>query len=303
MSKLQMLSNFVTSRAGLQVLQLRKHSPVLLFGAGVVGVVAAAVLASRSTLKLNRVLEVHEEHLDDIAMDHVSGKIDDDKNRKELVKAKLDVTMQVVKLYAPAVIVGGAAIAALTGSHYILTQRNTALMAAYAGLDKAYTAYRKRVVAELGEEKDREFRNGSRSREIVEETPEGPVVKTITEVDPNGYSVYAKFFDRDNRNWSPEWEYNRIFLQAQQNYANQRLQVRGWLLLNEVYESLGIPQTKAGCVVGWHIGKDGDNYVDFGIFDKNKEMARHFVNGNEGVILLDFNVNGIVYDKIGDDCE
>lgn len=303
MSRLKMLSNLVTSKAGLQVLQMRKHSPVVLFTVGVVGVVGAAVLASRATLKLNRVLEVHEETLDDIAMDHAAANIDDEKNRKELMKAKLDVTVQVVKLYAPAVVVGSLSIAALTGSHYILTQRNGALMAAYAALDKGYKAYRKRVVNELGEDKDREFQNGSREREIVEETAEGPVVKTIREVDPNGYSVYAKFFDQNNSNWSPEWEYNRIFLQCQQNYANQKLQARGYVLLNEVYESLGMPHTRAGCVVGWLLTKGGDNFVDFGIFDRNKEMARHFVNGNEGAILLDFNVDGVVFDKIAEDCE
>lgn len=301
MSRLKMLSNLVTSKAGLQVLTLKKHSPVILFAAGVVGVVGAVILASKATLKLEDELIHHENRMDEI--NNLSADTTTEVVRRARVHAKVDVVVRIVKLYTPAVIVGGASIAALTGSHYILSQRNTALMAAYAGLDKAYKAYRKRVVDEFGEDKDRQFNNGSRNREIVEETAEGPIVSTIREVDPNGYSVYAKFFDKMNSNWSHEWEYNRIFLQAQQNYANLRLQARGYLLLNEVYESLGIPHTKAGCVVGWHIAKDGDNYVDFGIFDKNKEMARHFVNGNEGAILLDFNVNGIVYDKIGDDCE
>lgn len=303
MSKLKMLSNFVTSRAGLQMLQLKKHGPVVLFAAGVVGVVGAAVLASRATLKLSEVLEEAEKRQVDIHAGVDMGMDSDEAKAVEIRNLKIKTAVEIVKLYAPAVVVGAVSIAALTGSHVMLTQRNTALMAAYAGLDKAYKAYRKRVVAELGEDKDRQFNNGSRDREIVEETAEGPVVSTIREVDPNGYSVYAKFFDKSNTNWSPEWEYNRIFLQCQQNYANQKLAARGYILLNEVYEALGIPHTRAGCVVGWHIGKDGDNYVDFGIFDKNKEMARHFVNGNEGAILLDFNVNGIVYDKIGDDCE
>ncbi len=303
MSKLKMLSNFVTSKAGLQLLTLKKHSPVILFAAGVVGVVGAAVLASRATLKMEGILQEAATEAEAVEQWDPETYLEEKDRQKALLHIKVGTIVLIAKAYAPAVLVGAASIAALTGSHVILTQRNTALMAAYAGLDKAYKAYRKRVVDELGEDKDKQFQNGSRTRDIVEETPEGPVVTTVTEVDPNGYSVYAKFFDKFNRNWNEEWEYNRIFLQATQNHANNKLTAQGWLLLNDVYDALGIPRTKAGCVVGWRIDKDGDNYIDFGMFNKSKEMARHFVNGNEGTILLDFNVNGVVYDKIGEDCE
>ena len=58
---------------------------------------------------------------------------------------------------------------------------------------------------------------------------------------------------------------------------------------------LGIPRTRAGQIVGWIYDKKnpiGDNYVDFGIYDTNKEANRNFVNGYERTILLDFNVEG-----------
>jgi hypothetical protein len=67
-----------------------------------------------------------------------------------------------------------------------------------------------------------------------------------------------------------------------------------------VYDSLGIPRSKAGSVVGWIItdGQVADAFVDFGIWAGDDHNVRDFVNGREGAILLDFNVDGVIYDKI-----
>ena len=86
-----------------------------------------------------------------------------------------------------------------------------------------------------------------------------------------------------------------MYLRQQETYANDLLKSRGFIFLNDVYDMLGIPRTRAGQVVGWTYDKEnprGDNYIDFGIF-KRKE----FVNGYERSVLLDFNVDGIILDK------
>lgn len=67
-------------------------------------------------------------------------------------------------------------------------------------------------------------------------------------------------FDYRNRNWSRTYGINRMFLQAQQGYANQILTNRGFLTLNEVFELLDLPQTESGALTGWV----GDVEVDFG---------------------------------------
>ena len=124
-----------------------------------------------------------------------------------------------------------------------------------------------------------------------------PHDKTPEEIIQN-LSPYARFFDESSTQWSHNPEYNLMFLNAQQNYANDKLHAVGHLFLNEVYEMLGLPHTKAGSVVGWVMNKGGDNCVDFGIYDLHNQIKRAFVNGFEPSILLDFNVDGVIYDLI-----
>jgi hypothetical protein len=87
------------------------------------------------------------------------------------------------------------------------------------------------------------------------------------------------------------------------------LKSKGSLFLNEVYDLLGIERTKTGAIVGWIYDKNnpvGDNEVDFGIFDVkfHDDMVgdglaqRRFVNGLEDVVLLNFNVDGPILDRV-----
>ena len=102
------------------------------------------------------------------------------------------------------------------------------------------------------------------------------------------YGVYSDKKRKDN-------DYNMMFLRQQQNYFNDLLRVRKHVFLNEVYDALGIPRSQAGAVVGWMISEENDNFIDFGIFDGDKPRSRDFVNGYENSILLDFNVDGVIY--------
>lgn len=297
---LSTLKNVVTSKAARQVLTAQKHSPTILFGTGVVGVVATVVLASRATLKLEEVLEKSNGDLGTAKELAESNHPDYSETdyKKDVSYIRVRSAVEISKLYGPAVAMGLFSIGCLGGSHHILTKRNAGLVAAYAGLDKGFREYRQRVVNEFGEDKERELRFASETRDIVEETETGPQVKTITTADPNKPSQYARFFDHENQNWNPHPEYNLLFLKAQQNYLNDRLKARGHVLLNDAYDALGMSRTKAGCVVGWVSNSDnGDNYIDFGITN-HADRLHDFVVGREGCLMLDFNVDGVVYDLI-----
>ena len=129
-------------------------------------------------------------------------------------------------------------------------------------------------------------------------------------VNPSDVSGYARFFekytvDEDgnsilNPHWEPNNEYNIMFIKAQENYANDLLRAKKRLFLNDVYEMLGLPRTKAGQVVGWVYDKDnpvGDNYVDFGLYADNLSYS-DFANGLDPAILLDFNVDGNIWEMM-----
>jgi hypothetical protein len=292
--KLAKISNAITSRAGTKLLAIQGKSPAILFGAGVLGVVTATVMACRATLRLDDVLTEHQEALTKLNFldEHVEEYTEADHSRNKL-RLLIRTSGRIGKLYLPGVAVGLVSICALTGSHLILNRRNVGLTAAYAALDKGFRDYRSRVVDEFGRDKDDEYRYGSIEREIVEETNTGPVVKTVKSFDPNKRTGYAKIFDESCAPWERNSESNRVFLQCQQNFFNQRLHSRGHVFLNEVYRALGIPETKAGQTVGWALDRNHDNYVSFGIFENiDDERVRAFVNGNERSVLLDFNVNG-----------
>lgn len=291
------LSNKITCKIGRQILVTKKHSPTVLVATGIVGVVATVVLASKATLKLDEVLK-EAEHDSETAKNLHDDKYSEEDRKKDLGLVRVKAAIKIVKLYAPSVVVGVASIGCITGAHVILNKRNIGLTAAYAAVDKGFREYRSRVVQELGEEKDLEFRHGLVDREIAVETDEGPVVKTVKGVDPTvGMSMYARCFDKTNRNWKTEPSYNQMWLRAQQNYANDLLNARGHLFLNEVYKMLGMKHTSAGSVVGWIKG-NRDSYVDFGIFNNDEYMGMMFACGSEKSVWLDFNVDGVIYDKI-----
>jgi hypothetical protein len=296
---MRFVPNAVTRAAARQVLLTQKNSPTILFGVGVVGAVAATVLACRATLKLNNTIDdIHKEKL---LLEERIGEpgLSDDDHKRDMAFFYIRTGFEISKMYAPAVALGAFSIGCLGGSHHILTKRNAGLTAAYAAVDKAFKDYRRRVVDEYGQEKDLELRHGVISREHTTTNKKGEEkVKTVKSFNPSELSGYARHFDQTSPEWQREPTYNAAFLRAKQQYLNDMLQSRGYVFLNEAYRELGIPQCAAGQAVGWVLGDGGDNYVDFGIFNLQSEAARAFVNGLEASILLDFNVDGVIIDKV-----
>lgn len=293
--------------------KFKKHSPEILVGAGVVGVVASAVMACKATTKLDDVLAETKDTVDKIhdVTEHPE-KIPEGKeytvedSKKDLTIVYTQAGVKLVKLYGPAVVLGTVSIAAIIGGHHILRKRNIALAAAYTAVDKGFKEYRGRVLERFGEEVDRELRYNIKAKEIEKTITdangkETVVKETVDVADPNLTSDYARFFDDGCTGWTKDPEFNLMFLKDQQRYADDLLKSKGHLFLNEVYDMLGIPRTQAGQVVGWIYDEKnpiGDNFIDFGIYDIADERKRSFVNGYERTILLDFNVDGNILEMI-----
>lgn len=292
--------------------QLKKHSPEILAVTGVIGTVTSVVLACKSTLKVNAVLDETKTNIEKVHTAKETGFTESgveysaEDSKKDLAIIYAQTGLKFIKLYAPSVILGVTSIGFMLTSNNILHKRNAALAAAYATVDKGFKEYRERVVERYGKDVDRQLRYNIKAKEIEETVvdengKEKTVKKTVEVIDPTKVVGYERCFDEFN---STEWdrtpEYNLMFLKAQQAAANNILTSRGYLFLNEVYEMLGIDKTREGNVVGWMYDPKNpniDNYVDFGIRDIYREGVAEFLMGEEKSIWLEFNVDGPILDK------
>lgn len=295
----------VNGVASKTVMKLKKHSPEILVVAGIAGTVVSAVLACKATTKVAEILDETKGTLDTIHEGMETGAINGQEyttedGKKDTVVVYAQTGMKLAKLYGPAIILGTLSITSILASNNILRKRNVALGAAYAAIDKSFKEYRGRVIERFGEQVDTELKYGIKAKkfEEIEVDPETgkekKVKKTVMVVDPNLQSDYAVYFDSKSRNYETNPDYNRMFLKAQQAFANDKLQTRGHLFLNEVLDDLDLPRTPAGQIVGWT--KDGpDGYVNFRIVEVERETedGRH-----EPALLLDFNVEGNIWEKM-----
>ena len=295
----------VNGVASKTVMKLKKHSPEILVVAGIAGTVVSAVLACKATTKVAEILDETKGTLDTIHEGMETGAINGQEyttedGKKDTVVVYAQTGMKLAKLYGPAIILGTLSITSILASNNILRKRNVALGAAYAAIDKSFKEYRGRVIERFGEQVDTELKYGIKAKkfeeiEVDSETgKEKKVKKTVMVADPNLQSDYAVYFDSKSRNYETNPDYNRMFLKAQQAFANDKLQTRGHLFLNEVLDDLDLPRTPAGQIVGWT--KDGpDGYVNFRIVEVERETedGRH-----EPALLLDFNVEGNIWEKM-----
>ena len=284
--------------------QAKKHAPEIFTGLGIVGGITATVLACKATTKVGAIMAQKEEVRRNVqlCLEDSNVQYTEEDAKKDMQITNVQTCVKLIKLYSPALTVGTLSIASILFGQKILKKRNAAITAAYVAMEQGFKKYRKNVVERFGEEVDRELKYGIKAKEIVEKDEKGKdVKKTVYEIDgePKEISPYARFFEESSDQWHKDSEYNLMFLRKQQDYANDVLRTKGYIFLNDVYNMLGIPKTKAGQVVGWKLNKDGDGYVDFGIYDVTDERKRAFVNGYERNILLDFNVDGVIYDKLG----
>lgn len=293
-----------------------KHSPEILMGLGIAGVITSTVLACRSTLKVQEILDYKEENMNNIKEVLAEGREDytEEDARKDKTIIMTTTAIRIMKLYIPSVIIGAGSIACLLESHNVMRNRNAGLAAALAATTESFKQYRERVTEKYGDEVDKEMRYG-----IKKEKKEKDGKKTKEEIvvgcDEKELSGYARYFNENNINWSDDPQFNLMFLRQNQNWANDKLISQGYLYLNDVYESLGFPKSKAGQVVGWvydpNNNEHGDNYVDFGIYDLNvkgyrdemtndtiAEERQDFINGYKSSILLDFNVDGNIWETM-----
>lgn len=292
-------------------MKVKKVSPELCMAAGLACFVGSVVTASKATLKADIILESHQEKIKRIKevkeSEDFAEEYTDLDYKKDLTTVFTQTGVEFAKLYALPAGLFVAGTLFVLGSYKILKTRYALLSMSYTGLQKMFDVYRKRVKEDAGIDKDLEYMYGAKKKEIVIEKVDDKGNKKekkekVTVLGEHQYSQYARFFDESCTQWTKDHQYNLDFLINMQRVANEKLHAsiseggKGFICLNEVYELLGIPKTSIGQQVGWVEG-NGDDFVDFGIHT-GYLPNRNFVNGYERTILLDFNVDGYIIDKI-----
>lgn len=333
--KLDSIVRSAQKALGRTELLAKKHAPEILIAGGVVSMVAAVGTAVAATTKLDIILDETHEKLDaanvtysrwqedpekfsrDFSDRGVTEYTEDDCNRDKAI-IYIQGGWKVAKLYAPTVTFMALSVACVLSAHNILSKRNVALLAAYKASESSFLKYRDRVREEVGEERENDIYYGNVTETVKEKVTDEKTgkVKTVKrELKKTGGVVcsrYARLFDETNPNYNKPCknletgefmdvrtaaERNRYFIECQQKKAMQMLKRRGHLFLNEAYDLLDMKRSDEGQLVGWI--DDGDTVIDFGIFDfKSCPQRADFVNGNEASVLLDFNVQGVIYDLI-----
>lgn len=248
----------------------------------------------RGSIKAKDIIEEAKEKIDII---NEVGRGDNENYSKEdrgmdLAKTYTKTSIDLVNnIVIPSTVIIGGVFLVLYGNN-IQNQRIAALTAAYTSLDATFKKYRKRVEEKYGKEIEKDIYTGRKYDKIKKDGTPKKDTKPIYDSEVGAYSV---IFEKGNPNWSDNNHALETFLYSTEEYFNDILRVRGILFLGEVYEHLGFTErTQAGQVVGWLYDKNNkniDNYVDMNIrggLDRTPD----------GGVILDFNVDGVILNKI-----
>jgi hypothetical protein len=282
---------------------LVKHKPTIFIVMGGIGLFAAGVYTYRSVLKIDSILDDAQDKLQRIK-DGNNGQenytsID---AQKDTTTVYVQTAVKVTKAVLPAAALAIASGCLIFKGHRIFKTQITGLIAAYNILDRDYKDYRRRVVDDYGPERDKELKTGIH-KELVTGAETGEdrsIVKQIKSIDPyKTQSPFGKWFGKGNKLWHKSPAYNILFLKCQQQFANDLLQSREshHVFLNEVYESLNLPHTPEGAVCGWILDGEGDGYISFGLSSLDVDEY-DMMNYESEDFYLDFNVDGVIWDKI-----
>ncbi len=226
-----------------------KHSPEILTGIGIAGMITTTVLAVRATPKA---LELLEEKKNEDWVDELSP---------------LEVVKTAWRPYVPAAVTGVASVACLIGASSVNAKRNAALATAYKLSETALTEYREKVIETIGEKKEKTVRD----KVAEERVKKNPVSKSEVIVTNNGTTlcfdpISARYFkssiDKIKR---AENELNKQMLHD----------ISGYVSLNEFYDELGLDHTSVGDDLGWNV----DRLIDISFSSQLND------NGEPSVVL------------------
>lgn len=218
---------------GKAVMGVKKHSPAILVGAGIVGIGATAVLAYKSKSKVEEVVNEVER-----------------KNDLGLEVNKVEVARDLAEAVYQPVVVGAASVACIVFAHRIQHKRIMTLVGALA-VEQARNAYfETKYRKQYGDQAYYEFITPTRDEEHVEVLKNGKEKVTVEKVRSDIDKTTGQWFDQSSE-YERDHTYNMSYIDAVEERMQTVLFQRGHLTLNEVREALGFERIRAGALLGW----------------------------------------------------
>lgn len=288
---------------------LAKNSPAIALGAGIVGFVGTAVLASRATLKISPRVQEHKKDLLELKKakaEHVAKKLDsgdtpdNPKYRKESYEKWARFVGECARAYAAPIIIGTCSVGLIMTSYKIQSNAILGLTMAYEGLKATFDKYREAVIEEHGVEADTTY-IAKAHKAVNEEVQTQLGDYEVFHVDNRFVFGMETSFDFNGR--ASMWNVN--FLNDVEAAMNQKLDRKGIVFLNEVLDALGMDRTPAGQQLGWVKSRDDSSTdrIDFGWRTLSDEITMHNIKNADSSdsapeILLEFNYDGVVWDRL-----
>lgn len=237
---------------------IKKHSPEILTGIGITGMITTTVLAVNATPKAMMLIEERKLDLNT-----------DDLSKSEVIKTAW-------KCYIPAFVTGTMSVACIIGASSLNVRRNAALAAAYALSDSTFKEYREKVVDHIGEKKETEVRDAIAKDRIDNNPVENNQIIITNNGDTLCYEPFSgRYFKSDIEK-----------IKRAVNEINRRMLDDTYVSLNDFYYELELDETKLGNQLGWRVDTCG--LID-------ARFSSQLTNDGTPCLIMDF-VDAPIYD-------
>lgn len=209
-----------------------KHSPEILTGIGIAGMVTTTVLAVKATPK---------------ALELIKEDSRDNHDGDPYAYTKVEAVKSAWKCYIPATISGAVSIACIVGATSVNARRNAALATAYKIAETSLHEYRDKIVETIGEKKEKVIRDNIQQDRV----DKNPVSRNEVIITGKGktlcYDTFSgRYFDSDIEN-----------IKKAVNELNHRMLLENYISLSEFYDEIGLSHTKNSDDLGWNLNEEG----------------------------------------------
>jgi len=240
---------------------ITKHSPEILTGIGITGMITSTVLAVKATPKALKLIENKKKEINT-----------DNLNTIDTIKAAW-------KPYIPTVLVGLASATCIIGASATNYKRNAALASAYALSERTLLRYRDKVIDTIGERKEHQIKEKVAQDELNNNKINNSQIIITGQGDTLCMDSYSGRYFKSNME----------FIKRIVNELNRRLVYENYISLNEFYGELGLDNVKNGELVGWNLNS--------GLIDPT--FSTCLTDDGQPCLVLDFTIDPKYdYDKL-----